>query len=867
MRKTGKLEGEEQDKQVSKGIHLMGVESTQGGVAIRDNEGMGINLEDVKTRHDMVVSNNKGDGTSGDSSIINLSSVDAGGNVTVNTGVISTTVVDHPTINIIPPTPLLRVYDSLHQLPTPPADFVGREKEITELLEKVRKGGVTISGMHGMGGVGKTALALILAEALSPAYADAQIYLDLKGVDLEPLKPTDVMAHVIHSFHADAKLPDDEVSLVSLYRTILHGQKCLLLMDNAKDAGQVEPLIPPKSCLLIVTSRSHFILPGMDGLNLEALPEEDAIKLLLEIAPRIGKAAPEIVDLCCRIPLALRVVASLMRERMDLTVEKILKRLKDEQKRLKVSDMERVLKVSYELLTSESQKGLRSLAVLGGSFDSGAAAAVWEMDEEAADKILGELIKTSLLEFDTKSERYGLHDLVRLFAGQQMDEKEAFVAYLRHAQYYCDVLSQADALYRKGSESILQGLTLFDREWANISAGQAWAKMQIDTDETSAKLAMKFPIIGSSCIYVRLHPKQQIEWLETSLVVAHKLGNLHDEGIALANLGNAYTNLGESKRAIEIYEFALLVARKIGNHHTEGNILGNLGTALISLGEYKRAIHFLKLSLVIVHEVGNRPNEINILGNLGFAHANLGEIRQAIEFYEQALAIAHEIGDRRGEGQTLGVLGNAYAALGEITRAIEFYRKHLTIAQEMADRRAEGSSLWALGIAYALLGETRQAIEFYENALIIEQEIGDRRCKGDILGNLGNAHNDLGEYKRAIEFYEQALEIEKEVGDRRGEGNTLGNLGSVYFNIGEIRLAIEFFEQAIVIKHEISDWAGECSTSWNLGVIYDQIGEFDKAANLMQIGADYERSINHPEAQKSEAIVNKIREKAKCSRD
>jgi len=113
-------------------------------------------------------------------------------------------------------------------------------------MGKVRKGGVTINGMHGMGGVGKTALALVLAEALSPTYSDAQIYLDLKGVDPEPLKTTDAMAYVIHSFHADAKLPEDEALLVSQYRSVLHGKHCLLLRIMPKMPGKWNHSFHPK---------------------------------------------------------------------------------------------------------------------------------------------------------------------------------------------------------------------------------------------------------------------------------------------------------------------------------------------------------------------------------------------------------------------------------------------------------------------------------------------------------------------------------------------------------------------------------------------------------------------------------------------
>jgi hypothetical protein len=176
-------------------------------------------------------------------------------------------------------------YSSLHQLPPPPADFTGREGELNELLNAVEKDGVVISGLHGMGGVGKTALALKLGEALKPKYPDAQIYMDLKGTTDKPLTPADIMSHVVRSYRPEVKLPETEAELLGLYYSLLEGQKTLLLLDNAVDAIQVEPLLPPRICLLLVTSRQRFTLPGLQAVNLDVLSRDEADEFVLKIAP------------------------------------------------------------------------------------------------------------------------------------------------------------------------------------------------------------------------------------------------------------------------------------------------------------------------------------------------------------------------------------------------------------------------------------------------------------------------------------------------------------------------------------------------------------------------------------------------------
>ena len=151
---------------------------------------------------------------------------------------------------------------------------------------------------------------------------------------MNPLTPASVMERVIRAYHPTAKLPESLAELSAIYRSTLHGQRALLLMDNARDREQVEPLIPPAGCVLLVTSRQHFILPGMFDQNLDTPPRADAIKLLLNIAERIGDHADEIARLCGDLPLALRVAASALKVSRSLTPADYARRLADEKRRL-----------------------------------------------------------------------------------------------------------------------------------------------------------------------------------------------------------------------------------------------------------------------------------------------------------------------------------------------------------------------------------------------------------------------------------------------------------------------------------------------------------------------------------------------------
>ncbi|HEY0173109.1 MAG TPA: tetratricopeptide repeat protein [Pyrinomonadaceae bacterium] len=547
---------------------------------------------------------------------------------------------------------------ALHQLPPPPRDFTGRVRELGELMSRIERGGVTISGLQGLGGVGKTALALKLAERLAPRYPDAQFYLDLKGAGKQPLSVADALAHVVRAYHPTAKLPEGETELQSLYLSVLHGRRALLLMDNASGREQVEPLVPPEGCVLLVTSRQHFTLAGLSALDLETLPPEDARQLLLKIAPRIGERADEIARLCGHLPLALRLAASALAERANLSPADYVRRLSGAKKRLEL--VEASLTLSYELLSPDQQRLWRALSVFPDTFDTAAAAAVLELDADEAQDALGDLLRYSLLEWDAGTSRLRLHDLARLFADSRMSDDERRATRMRHATHYLTVLRECDASYLKGGDAIKSGLALFDVERRNIETGQELACRRASKDEVATRLCNKYPDAGVFVLMLRKHPREYISWLEAALAAARQLKDRTSEGLHLSNLGCVYDDLGEYRRAIEFYEQRRTISREIGDRLDEGSVLNNLGVAYGKLGETRRAIEFYEQRLTIVREVGDQRGEGNVLNNLGIAYGALGETRHAVEYHEQALVITREIGDRKGEGQSLTNLADVW---------------------------------------------------------------------------------------------------------------------------------------------------------------------------------------------------------------
>lgn len=554
----------------------------------------------------------------------------------------------------------------IDQLRSPVGDFTGRKAELDELLTKVKTGGVAISGLRGAGGIGKTELALKLAQHLASGYPDGRIYLDLRGVT-QPLTPAQAMAHVIRAWNPTATLPDDENLLQGLFQSTLHGKRVLLLWDNAKDADQVKPLLPPEGCLAIITSRNHFAIPDCHTLDLDKMPPKDACALLLKIAERVGDQASALAELCGYLPLALRNAAGAIQARADISVVTYMERLRDAKKRLEL--VEASLSLSYDLLDKDQQQCWRTLSVFAGSFDAPAAATVWEVELDEAEDLLGVFFVRSMVESETEG-RYALHDLSKVYADSKMSDAERDTSPLRHAAHYALLARAANAKYEQGGESVLAGLALFDLERENIEAGRHWASGNETDDDRAADLCTDYALGCPYILSLRLHPRDQVDWLKSALRSARGLKDRRLEAAALGNLGSAYYLLGEYGQAVELHEQSLVIERELQNRRGEGQSLGSLGIAYGMLGEYRRANEFQRQSMAIAREIGDRRGEGLSLGNLGTSYHILGEHRQAIEFYNQQLVITREIGDQSGEGTALWNMSLALDNIGERQRAI-----------------------------------------------------------------------------------------------------------------------------------------------------------------------------------------------------
>jgi tetratricopeptide (TPR) repeat protein len=575
---------------------------------------------------------------------------------------------------------------------------------------------------------------------------DGQRLLDLHGVSETPLLPLEAMARIVQSFDEAAARPASQEEAAIAYRKTLDGKRVLLVLDNARDDAQVMPLLKCRAptTRIIVTSRRTITAEGINVVALDEMPPDHARSFLLGIIGEERGTDPEIARLvrrCGRLPLALRVAGRFLKGHPGLAIGQYLAAVDQAAVDFTVSgepdtDVRAVLGLSARALAREESalaERWQLLAVFPDEFDRDGAAAVWEVEATTAGLQLSELAARSMVMHDDASRRWRLHDLMRDVAqvpleGQDQAALEAQLeaARARHAQHYCGVLEIAGNLYLKGGKGALAALALYDLDQRNIATGQRWSALNAKSDETAVALAAAFGrTLGAALVLrIRLHPRERINWLEAQRSACIRLGDRQSEGNALGNLGTAWMDLGETRRAIEFHEQALKIAREIGDRIGEGSELGSLGTAWGVLGETRRAIEYLEQGLGIMREIGNRRGEGATLGNLGIAWRDLGEPRRAIEYYEQQLEITREISDREQEGNALGNLGIAAAQLGELLRSIDFFEQQLEITREIGDRRGEGHGYYNSALALDALGERTEAVRRAQKALALYEAIG-----------------------------------------------------------------------------------------------------------------------------------------------
>jgi len=653
------------------------------------------------------------------------------------------------------------------QLPADVADFTGREDQVRHLCALLANAGagadpgaVRIALVAGSGGLGKTSLAVHAAHRLSGTFPDGQLYVDLLGATAHPLHAADVLARFLRDLGVDGRdIPVDEDERAARYRTVLAGRRMLILLDNARDAAQVRPLLPgTASCAVMVTTRSRMPdLASTKLVDLDVLDDDEALTLFTKVigderAAAEPEATAELLLACAGLPLAIRICAARLNTRSGWTIRSMANRLRDEHRRLdELKAGDQAVRASYQVsfasLAADAPPGgiapadaFRMLGLWHGpSISSAAAAALFGTPEHLASDALETLVDTHLLE-STSPDRYKFHDLLRVYSSERavadLSSSDRDAAVGRLLEWYMRTADAAAAVVSPHSYRLPLDDSAPDSAplaFADVEDALGW----YDSERANVVAATRQ---ASAC---GLH---EIAWrLPTPLfTVFNRRGNWAD--------------------CITTHRIALESARHVGTRQGEGWVLNNLGEALEFAG-LKEGTGHLERALEIRHEIGDRWGEAQSSNNLADAYVAAGRMDEAFQLMRRARDLNREVGVRYGEGVALNNLGEALLNIDRPQEAVESLMQARRTFAEANSLHGEGYALHNLGRCYLALGRNADALDCLRQALTVHVATGDRHRQAFTLRFLGVAQSRAGLAAEARESWTQAAAIFHDLGD------------------------------------------------------------------------------------------------------
>ncbi|MBT2525290.1 tetratricopeptide repeat protein [Streptomyces sp. ISL-99] len=682
------------------------------------------------------------------------------------------------------------------QLPATVPDFTGRASFVRELgdrLATAEAGVMAVSALAGIGGVGKTTLAVHVAHAARSHFPDGQLYVDLQGAGSRAAEPETVLGAFLRALGTpDTAIPDTLDERAALYRSTLDGRRILVLLDNARDASQIRPLLPGTTgCAALVTSRARMVdLAGAHLVDLDVMSPEEALQFFTKIvgAERVGserEAALDVVGACGFLPLAIRIAASRLAARRTWTVSVLAAKLADERRRLdELQAGDLAVKATFELgygqLEPQQARAFRLLGLADGpDISLAAAAAVLNQPVQDTEDLLESLVDASLLESAAPG-RYRYHDLVRLYARAcaERDEQppvERERALSRLLDFYLATAAAVYALERPGDRLVdhleparYPGLRFTDRhdaqDWLYAEADALLACVRQSSGPDSLRRAIDLLWAVHDLAESGANSKQYEATAITMRDAARECGDTRAEGRGLMSLANVHQVAGrfdqadrEAEEAMRFAEASQDLLPMCWARNARGIIAIYQNRHADGEGHLTRAIEDFRAD-------GNRPGEASALCNLSRVRLAMGRTASAVTLAQQGITIYDDMGHSLRGANGRYALGLALTQSRQLDAAAESLREALDIFRDSRQRLWEGMTLFRL--AEVDLADRRPALAASkaEQALTVLRGIGGEWRRGNVLTVLGHALHGIGQLGRAQVCWREAVAIYEEMG-------------------------------------------------------------------------------------------------------
>ncbi|MER5731632.1 BTAD domain-containing putative transcriptional regulator [Streptomyces sp. NPDC002138] len=697
------------------------------------------------------------------------------------------------------------------QLPATVPDFTGRGPFVTELGKVLSGAGgqvMAVSALAGIGGVGKTTLAVHVAHAARPHFPDGQLYVDLQGTEARPAEPEAVLGSFLRALGTpDTQIPDSPAERAALYRSTLDGRRVLVLLDNARDAAQVRPLLPGTAgCAALVTSRVRMAgLAGAHLVDLDVMSPEEALLLFTRIvgAERVGaerQAALDVVGACGFLPLAIRIAASRLAARRTWTVSVLAAKLADERRRLdELQAGDLAVKATFELgygqLEPAQQRAFRLLGLADGpDISLCAAAAVLDRPEHDTEDLLEALVDCSLLESAAPG-RYRFHDLVRLYARAcaERDERpasERSAALDRLLDFYLATASRVYALERPGDRLVahLSPTRYPGRDFAEPRAALDWLYAEADTVLACVRQAASrsaLPGAGGAPDGAPgggvLRRAVDLLWAAKDLAesganskqyesaagavrdAAHAAGDPRAEGRARTTLTTVHLIAGRFTAADDEARRATTLAKAAGDPLPSCWAPNDRGIIALHQGRFADGERFLLEAIASFRADGNHVGEAAALCNLSRIHVELGRLPTAIELAQQGIAIYDRMGLSLRLANGRYALGIALTQAGRLEEAQDQLTEALSLFHDNRQPLWEGVTHFRLAEAHLAARRPTLAASHAEQAIAL-RGIGGEWRRATVLTVLGKALRSLGQTDRARVCWRDAEAVFEQLG-------------------------------------------------------------------------------------------------------
>ena len=700
--------------------------------------------------------------------------------------------------------------DAPCSLPRSLPDFTGREQELADLIARCRPGRqMKIVSLEGMGGCGKTALAVRAAHALIDQYPDGQLCIDLAGftpgqLALDPATALDVLLRTLGV--PGERIPDGLLNRMALWRVTTAQLRLLLLLDNVSESEQLHPLLPAApGCLVLATSRVRLSdVDGAQVVPVQVLSPEDSLRLLVQVLgeERVAaepEATTQLIELCGRLPLALRICAGRLADRPRWSLGDMADRLRLETRRLHelrggTRGVAACLSLSLLAMSQAAQLAFRLLGSLPMTdFGTSAAAALLGVTDDEAMEQLEHLVDVSLLG-QHADDRYAFHDLVRSYARElggswQSDtDRQAVGRLLDH--YYLALVTASSLLYpgMPPEDGVMLQESVCRLDFPDAAAALDWldgehsnliAVVRLARDVGLYRHAALLPRYVGEYLQLNGYLLESLEVSELAVEAAERLGDPKVRMITSMNVGVALWGLGRFQEGLEHSKRALEIAVGLDDPMEEARCLNRMGSLHNALGDFTKGLHYLERALPITRERGG-PRELAILYvAISSATGSLAEYDRSAEAASRAIALYRELVYPSGEGLALVNLANAEVGRGHPKAALE----RLSDAWMLARDRGTGShnALIAGRLAQVqlMLGNLKEARRYM---LLIRETPWtgvDASLSVRLQNILGTVHHRSGEYQQAEQCLGDALERAESIGYRIGAAEALQGLALV----------------------------------------------------------------------------------------